>query len=255
MMGEMTDRVNVGAKVKHLRAALRIKGLDSSQDSIAELINVSRATVSAYENRSNANPSPDKVAILAEVYEIDIAWFYDGKDTPCPILLDQRSGLYDKSGNKLSKSDDIVTLTAIAIYTGKTMNDDQVFEKTSSVKGIATNFVNSKHEYALLQIEGSALSPRLIHGDLVLVRFSKQVASIEYGTIVTVKVGSKFSLRRYSVSTSPDRTFDLIRLNDLSRSHDDSYLDVCGLAEAVFRNVDGFGPNIEWNSGQPLKAL
>lgn len=69
-----------GNKVGILREALGM-----SQQAMADLLGVTRGTVSSYEGRSNASPSPLAVKSLAVRFGLPLAWFYDTERTAPPM--------------------------------------------------------------------------------------------------------------------------------------------------------------------------
>lgn len=91
------SHVTPGNKVGILR---RRFGL--GQGVIADLLHVTRSTVSAYENRQNASPSSQAITRLAGYFGIDPAWFYDGADSALLFIEDPTTAPYWSSTGNIS---------------------------------------------------------------------------------------------------------------------------------------------------------
>ena len=151
-----------GERLKNLRSE---KG--STQQDLADILGVGRATVAGYETKGK-QPDYDKLNILADYFSTTIDYLLGRSDIKNP----------SSSAKKPSKGVKIPVLGKVAAGIPiEAIEDIEDYEEI-------TEEMASKGEYFALRIKGESMEPRFTDGDVVIVRRQEDVESGEIGVVI-----------------------------------------------------------------------
>lgn len=181
--------MDVNQKLKNRRVELGLTMLE-----VAKKVGVSEATISRWESGDIANMRRDKISLLANALEVSPAFIMGWDD--------------DES---LFPSEDITYMEVIgsvkAGYDGLAQE-----EHTGEIEAIPTVFFkgHSKNDFFLLRVSGNSMYPKMIDGDLVLV---KRETSVDSGSVAVVLYGDGEATIKTVKYTPGEDWLDLIPAN------------------------------------------
>lgn len=181
--------MDINQKLKNRRVEL---GLTMLQ--VAKKVGVSEATVSRWESGDIANMRRDKISLLANALNVSPSFIME----------------WDESDSQYP-SEDIINMEVIgsvkAGYDGIACE-----EHTGEKEAIPTSFFKgyNKHDFFLLRVSGNSLYPKMLDGDLVLV---KRETSVDSGSVAVVLYGDGEATIKTVKYIAGENWLDLIPAN------------------------------------------
>ena len=154
--------MRLGNKIKELRKKNRM-----TQADLAKKLNVAPTAVSAWERNEN-RPLMDKIAIMSEMFDVPISYFFEDfktiQDSRLPII------------GSISCGDGVIA-----------------YEEIKGYEEVPSSWLNGG-EYFFVRAKGdSMINARIMDGDLLLIRRQDDV---ENGEIAAVLIDDEIVLKR-----------------------------------------------------------
>lgn len=163
--------MNFGSALKILREARNL-----SQPELAEILGLSRSTISMYEN-NNRQPDFEILEMLADYFNVDMNTLLGNS-----IMLDE------SSAPQGLKRVPVLGVVAAGEPIVAIENIEDYIEVSSSLPG----------EHFALIVKGRSMEPRMVEGDIVLVR--KQSDVPDKAVAVVIEDGDNATVKRVQKS-------------------------------------------------------
>lgn len=191
--------------------AERRKQLGYTQKEIANMVNVSEATVSRWESGEIANMRRDRISVYAKALKVD----------PSFIMTGERGDEYDSLMQKVGAMP--LSITGTIPVLGRVAAGMPLYAQENIESYISVDYPNP-NEYTALRVNGDSMNAaRIDDGDIIIIR--KQDI-VENGEIAVVIVnGDDATVKRYHrdgnivtltpQSYNPEHTVQIYSLKDV----------------------------------------
>ena len=248
--GKGDSALTPGNKLGILRKHLRL-----TQVEWARKLGMSRGSISSYEIKGNASPPADLIRKIAQDQGVDLAWFYDGEDTP-PAY--SKTLTLDVSG---VKRPDVGFVLPIWLFRSEALTaaGEPIYRPTLSVVPVpeSLNMADITH-MRLLRVAGQSLGGRAQQGSEIAF---KMEPNPPVDSIVLVGPRTPPELKDWGATRWFVRKLVVGQGNQLMlRSYvdgseipiDDDNLQIWGAAVLINKPYKPGEPNTEDNRGQFL---
>ncbi|MBR5251468.1 MAG: helix-turn-helix domain-containing protein [Oscillospiraceae bacterium] len=146
----------------------RRKQLDITLEEIGEYVGVSKTTVQRWESGNISNMRRDRIKKLAEILQVDVQQLVDGEREQSDFVR-------------------IPVLGQVAAGVPITAQED-----ITGYEDVPREWVKNDTLFAL-RIKGDSMEPRIVEGDVVVVR---QQSDVENGQLAVVMVGEEATCKK-----------------------------------------------------------
>lgn len=249
------DRIHAVTVGKKLKAARETLLPALTQEELAERLSpVTVAMVRNWETDRTEMPRPQAMRV-AEIYDMDWRWFYDGKET-LP-KQNEANAVVDNSESARALIEGFSNTVAVRSFIGVLAgldNEETYFQEEEIPYEIPRAFLvggtANLDKHAILRASGPSLKPRVRSGSRVL---TYDDGILYRNTVVAAQdPAGRWWIK---VLREGSDSWELHSLNSQGATFTDlNGWRVAGHAVAIFHEPDEPGPNIEWIQGRPLKA-
>lgn len=255
-----TDKawVTPGNKVGILRKDQKL-----TQVEMAAVLQVSRGTISSYEGRQNANPSPETVAMLADYFTVELTWFYDGEDTSPRYLVASkqiRQPTLERAMGEAAEDDwdDVqVKLRGAPQVPGKLTKYQEIVDNVPLPR--APLSLEDPLLYRALTVAGNYMGARAPEGSTIYFRRTIESDDLQPGDIVLCRIVAAdwFCFGVYATNVDDEGEVDhwIVPFEEgIAVRPWNIYYELWGVAETIVRDYLEGVANLEHNGGAPLTA-
>ena len=221
-----------------------------------------RARIASYEGGSANIPAP-VLEQIAEATKVPLSWWTDDQDSPPPEAVSAKpmpnAKVIPRQEAELAAQSlgrgDLVQLAMWKAVGGLVVDQEVYFEETVEPTAVPSFLIGPDIDnWRVVQVSGFSMVPRINSGSQVVVKLCDAMPATG---IITIVQDVERRLYCKVFRRSRDGKPELHSINGsypVIPSKDINGWQVRAVAYGIMHAYDEPGPNIEWDSGRPLRA-